>query len=83
MPVCDVPVFFFFYVCINLLFLCLKFHLVFCPRSQVRSVTDWLIALLDPDCLSSEHPVNHSPVISFKQSAYCVDLDVISLQNLH
>lgn len=79
MPVCDVPVrFFFLNVYINLLFLCLAI----CPRSQVMSVTDWLITLLDLDCFISEHPVNHSPVISFKQSAYCVDSDVISLQNL-
>lgn len=68
---------------INLLFLCLKFCFSFIPRSKVKSVTDWLIALLDLVCLGSKHPVNHSQVILFKQSAYCVDCDVISLQKLH
>lgn len=50
------------------------FFFSFGPRSQVRSVTDQLIPSLGPVCLGSKHPVNHPPVILFKQSAYCVRL---------
>lgn len=47
-----------------------------------REITCLLIDLLDLVRLGAKHPVNHTQVILFKQSAYCVHFDVISPQKL-
>lgn len=69
---------FLFFMC--KLAVCYVWSSIFSPlSSQVTRDTDDLIASVDLVCVASRHPVNHSPVILFKQSAYCVDFDVISL----